>query len=586
MKQIRVKAVFALLAVLVFAPGLIFAQDFYVQQDGGNDLNPGDTWGQGHALATIQRAIQLAEATTESDTVHVAAASYSENIDINSGITLYGGYPSNGGTTRDPATNVTNIDGGNSGHVVTIDNVSNVVLDGFVIQNGDVTGRGGGIDIESCSSVTIHNNTVTNNTARDDWGGGIAVIGSSVTITNNTIQNNQCVGNNGSGGGISFYDDCTGTVSGNTITGNAASSDGGGMMISSADLSIANNQINNNTVTGGSGGGLYISDCPSLTITGNTISNNILSGTEYPRGAGIICSDSTVQIRRNFIQNNRGANWGGGINIYNSDGVIVNNVISGNQAISGGGIFCAQDSSAQIINNTIVGNTADSGGGVYVESRSTATATNTIVWGNSSSQLGGDGTFVVTYSDIQGGYSGTGNINSDPLFVVGGDYHLSSSSPCIDTGTSTGAPATDMAGTSRPRGQGYDMGAYEYVGVPVPDIKANDKNGSITVSSGAPVSIVLSLDPDNLSGQNVDWWVAESAPDGHFYHFDLSTGLMVQGLLPTYQGPLFSLGTTQLLNSPDLTVGTHTFYFGVDLNMNGLLDMDSIYYDSINVIVQ
>jgi hypothetical protein len=56
--------------------------------------------------------------------------------------------------------------------------------------------------------------------------------------------------------------------------------------------------------------------------------------------------------------------------------------------------------------------------------------------------------------------------------------------------------------------------------------------------------------------------------------------------LPTYQGALFNLGTTQLLSSSDLEVGTHTFYFGVDLKMNGSLDMDSIYYDWVRVVVQ
>jgi len=55
--------------------------------------------------------------------------------------------------------------------------------------------------------------------------------------------------------------------------------------------------------------------------------------------------------------------------------------------------------------------------------------------------------------------------------------------------------------------------------------------------------------------------------------------------LPTYQGPLFRLGTTQLLNSSSLAVGTHTFYFAVDLNMNGELDMNSIYYDSVGINV-
>jgi hypothetical protein len=39
------------------------------------------------------------------------------------------------------------------------------------------------------------------------------------------------------------------------------------------------------------------------------------------------------------------------------------------------------------------------------------------------------------------------------------------------------------------------------------------------------------------------------------------------------------------LNSSDLKVGTHTFYLGVDLNMNGSLDMGSIYYDSVGINV-
>jgi len=54
---------------------------------------------------------------------------------------------------------------------------------------------------------------------------------------------------------------------------------------------------------------------------------------------------------------------------------------------------------------------------------------------------------------------------------------------------------------------------------------------------------------------------------------------MVQGLLPTHQGPLFNLGTTQLLNSSDLQVGVYIFYFGVDLNMNGLLDIPCLPVD-------
>ena len=186
-------------------------------------------------------------------------------------------------------------------------------------------------------------------------------------------------------------------------------------------------------------------------------------------------------------------------------------------------------------------------------------------------------------------FGDTGSTEGDPGMVnpTSGDYHLSSTSACIDTGTSNGAPSTDYDGVTRPQGTGYDVGALEYVytGNPIPDIKANDSNGPLSISSGTSVIITVSLNPGSYDAQDTDWWVAESAPDGVFYYFDLSTGLMIQDVLPTYQGALFSLGTTQVLDSSNLMVGTHTFYFGVDLDMNGSLDMDSIYYDWVEVTV-
>jgi hypothetical protein len=120
---------------------------------------------------------------------------------------------------------------------------------------------------------------------------------------------------------------------------------------------------------------------------------------------------------------------------------------------------------------------------------------------------------------------------------------------------------------------------------PAPDIKANGSNGPLSVSVGTSVSVTVSLNPGSYDAQNADWWVAESTPSETFNYYNLSTSSMVPGLLPTYQGPLFSLGATQLLNASNLAVGTHTFYFGVDLEMNGSLDMDSIYYDSVSVNV-
>src|SRR5262249_4265122 len=70
--------------------------------------------------------------------------------------------------------------------------------------------------------------------------------------------------------------------------------------------------------------------------------------------------------------------------------------------------------------------------------------------------------------------------------------HLAPNSPAIDAGTSTDAPATDLAGNSRGQGHGYDIGAYEFV----TPIKTNP---TITWSNPADITFGTPLGVSQLN---------------------------------------------------------------------------------------
>ena len=89
----------------------------------------------------------------------------------------------------------------------------------------------------------------------------------------------------------------------------------------------------------------------------------------------------------------------------------------------------------------------------------------------------------VSFSCIGGGYAGTGNIDTDPLFVGASpdDYQLQAGSLCIDSGTDVNAPDEDIRGLTRPQDDGYDMGAYEFR-KEIPHPADTDENFRIVMS--------------------------------------------------------------------------------------------------------
>ncbi len=174
-----------------------------------------------------------------------------------------------------------------------------------------------------------------------------------------------------------------------------------------------------------------------------------------------------------------------------------------------GGGLCNYVPSVAVTNCTFADNTAANGDAVYNGPSyyyssipgSQPVLTNCILWGREDTDVQifdyydatSGSSLLVTYSCVQGGYSGVGNIDADPLFANAdiGDLRLSAGSPCIDTGTADGAPEADILGIPRPQGAGFDMGAYEYDATPPnapvvtgPDSPTNNPRPSFTWSSG------------------------------------------------------------------------------------------------------
>ena len=99
-------------------------------------------------------------------------------------------------------------------------------------------------------------------------------------------------------------------------------------------------------------------------------------------------------------------------------------------------------STPTIENCTIANNQSSVCAGGIVAVNDVVTIRNSIVYGNTPEALCTiqAGSFDVSFSNIEGGFEGNGNIDSNPLFcnVSGGDFTLAENSPCAGTDNSGG----------------------------------------------------------------------------------------------------------------------------------------------------
>ncbi|MHC4500099.1 MAG: hypothetical protein ACYS21_13405, partial [Planctomycetota bacterium] len=306
---------------------------------------------------------------------------------------------------------------------------------------GNTADYGGGILNEESSPKLTDCDFVEN--PADQSGGGMFNRNSRPTADNCRFTGNSA----GWGGGVYNYEnsprltDCTFTL-------NSAYNYGGGVFNDDGKAALTDCTFTGNSA-GESGGGLQ-NYKGSPTITGCTFSEN-------------------------------SAQWGGGVRNYESNPTLANCTFSGNSANNSGGGVQSQISNVTITNCTFSANSSYWGGGVYNGAAdSVTTLTSCILWSNTGSNgaqiySNWGGGAVVTHSDVEGGWAGATNIDTDPLFADpgNGDYHLKSqagrwdpisqswiidgvTSPCIDAGD----PASPVGLEPSPNGGRINMGTY------------------------------------------------------------------------------------------------------------------------------
>ena len=164
--------------------------------------------------------------------------------------------------------------------------------------------------------------------------------------------------------------------------------------------------------------------------------------------------------------------------------------------------------------------------------------------------------------------------------LLPGTYSLQFSADGYDTqtisGISVGSGAATVVDVSLvPEGGSND---------PTPDLKVNGSDGPITILSSTNLSVTVSLDPGNQSGQSKDWWLFADTPMG-MYSYRAAGGNWVPVSSPsrTYAGALFNLSPMTALNMSGLPVGTYDFTFAVDALNN---TYEGTYEDTARVTVQ
>jgi parallel beta-helix repeat protein len=371
-------------------------------------------------------------------------------IDVESG-TYVGCRIGNSGTASAPCTLqaapgahvVVNAPGpGNKhGSDIEVENFSGTVSY-WVIKGLEVTAAptNAGIDIRVTTHITVRDCYCHHN---QNW--GIFLAFSDYPV----LANNHCSYSTAQHG---IYDSNSGDHP--LITGNVCDHNAGCGIQLNADVSQGGDGIisyaritRNYLFANGSAGGASL-NCDGVqyaTIENNLIYNNFASGIVLYRFNGAAGSSHNLVVNNTVVMAASQSRWALSISNGSTNNVILNNIFL--ETYPGKGAITIDQSSLP---------------GFHSDYNIVADAFNT------------DGTSTGTILTLSQWQAQTGQdkhsfvASASQLFVnpAANNYHLKSGSLAIDAGTSQGAPPpVDLDGLSRPFGQAFDIGCYEWHGM-------------------------------------------------------------------------------------------------------------------------
>lgn len=298
-------------------------------------------------------------------------------------------------------------------------------------------------------SAIINRCTFTaNNSAKG--GAALTTLGnSSTTITNCIFKDNIA----SQGGAILTQDSSYMSIDSCLFEGNEATVNEGGAIIgfSSNTTAIKNSIFKDNKAA--SGGAIY---------------GYLYAGVDYH-----------IDIESSYFSGNEATNDGGAFNLFSTNLSLTNCLVAENTAAIGSAIYANANGVSQamkLTNTTVAGH---SGAQVIAnEAINNGTSSlellNTIIdnpgldnyvelaVGTSATSLGGNLSSDATLTAVLNGTNDLNNTSANFLDAPASDYHLSNTSPSINTGMVAGAPLLDIEGNGRVGDT--DMGAYEYQG--------------------------------------------------------------------------------------------------------------------------